>query len=202
MRSSTTSRRAFLTAGLALPAAGLLRPTRAATVQDPQDRMDGAPFKEGGERFDPTPGQLFSTPYDNDPFVIAVESRVRCICGCSHTVYQCRMVDFSCGYWPEHHATMVQQATAGMTAEEIIQAYVTEHGGEFLMMTPEGFNMVGYVLPGALIAAGGTLLALFLHRAHKVAVASTATGVDMEVNVGLSADEKRLLEDELHDLEV
>jgi cytochrome c-type biogenesis protein CcmH/NrfF len=111
------------------------------------------------------------------------------------------MVDFSCGYWPEHHASMVQHATAGMTAEEIIQAYVTEHGEEFLMMTPEGFNLVGYVLPGALIAAGGTLLAMFLHRAHKVAaVASAASGV--EVDVGLSEDEKRLLEDELHDLEV
>jgi cytochrome c-type biogenesis protein CcmH/NrfF len=97
---------------------------------------------------------------------------------------------------------MVQQATAGMTAEEIIQAYVTEHGEEFLMMTPEGFNLVGYVLPGTLIAAAGTLLALFLHRAHKVAAVASASGADVEIDVGLSEDERRLLEDELHDLEV
>lgn len=204
MQSSTSSRRAFLTSLLALPALGLPRRARAdaGLAQDPQDRMEGAPIGNG-QRFVPKPGELFTTPYDNDPFIIGVEGQVRCTCGCAHTVYQCRTVDFSCGYWPQHHADMVEQATAGMTAEEIIQAYVTEHGEEFLMMRPEGFNVVGYVLPGTLIAAAGTLLAMFLYRAHRLAAATSgASDGDAEVDTGLSEDERRLLEDELQDLEV
>ena len=106
------------------------------------------------------------------------------------------MVDFGCDFWPRHHATMVEQATAGWTAEEIIQAYLTENGEEFLMMRPEGFNLVAYVLPGALIAVGATLLARHLYRAHRVAV-----GGEVDIDVGLSDDERRLLENELEDLE-
>ncbi len=71
------------------------------------------------------------------------------------------------------------------------------------MMRPEGFNVVGYVLPGTLIAAAGTLLALFLYRTHKVAaLRAGASGGDAEADVGLSEDERRLLEDELQDFEV
>ena len=95
---------------------------------------------------------------------------------------------------------MVEQATAGWTAEEIIQRYVTDNGEEFLMMRPEGFNILGYVLPGALIAVGATFLARHLHRAHRVAAAG-AVGGQVDVDLGLSDDERRLLEDELGDLE-
>ena len=197
------NRRVFLTTSLALPAAAVAQPASAknAAVQDPQDRMEGAPIGNG-EKFVPNPGQLFTTPYDNDPFIIGVETQVRCICGCAHTVYQCRTVDFSCGFWPALHATMVERATAGMTAAEIIEAYVTENGEEFLMMRPEGFNVLGYVLPGVLIAAAGSLLALFLHRAHKVAVAGAAASASgLGADSGLSREEQHLLESELQDLE-
>ncbi len=68
------------------------------------------------------------------------------------------------------------------------------------MMRPEGFNLLAYVLPGALIAVGATLLARHLHRAHRVAAAG-ATGAAVDIDVGLSDDERRLLADELEDFE-
>jgi hypothetical protein len=199
MRALPVNRRNFLTAAMALPAAALpleARSPRTGVAQEPQDRMEGAPIGDG-QKFEPVRGRLFTTPYDNDPFIIGVEEQVRCTCGCLHTVYVCRMVDFSCDFWPRHHATMVEQATAGWTAEEIIRAYVTQNGEEYLMMRPEGFNLLGYILPGALIAVGATLLARHLHRAHRVAEAGAA-----EIDVGLSDDDRRLLQDELEDLEV
>ncbi len=202
MRAVPTNRRGFLTAAMAFPAAAVsvgARSSRTGVAQDPQDRMEGAPIGDG-ERFVPVRGQFFTTPYDNDPFIIGVEGQVRCTCGCLHTVYVCRMVDFVCEFWPRHHATMVEQATAGWTAEEIVRAYVTENGEEFLMMRPEGFNLLGYVLPGALIAVGATLLARHLYRAHRVAAAGAA-GEEVDIDVGLSNYERRLLEDELEDLE-
>ncbi len=202
MRAVPTSRRGFLTAAMTFPAAALsvgARAPRRGAAQDPQDRMEGSPIGDG-QKFVPVRGQLFTTPYDNDPFIIGVEEQVRCTCGCLHTVYVCRMVDFGCDFWPRHHATMVEQATAGWTAEEIIRAYVTENGEEFLMMRPEGFNLLAYVLPGSLIAVGATLLARHLYRAHRLAAAG-AVGGEVDIDVGLSDDERRLLEEELEDLE-
>ena len=203
MRAVPTNRRGFLTAAMAFPAAALSLGVRSprgggSAPQEPQDRMEGAPIGDG-QKFVPVRGQLFSTPYDNDPFIIGVEGQVRCTCGCLHTVYVCRMVDFGCDFWPRHHATMVEQATAGWTAEEIVRAYVTENGEEFLMMRPEGFNLLAYILPGALIAVGATLLARHLHRAHRLAAAG-AVGGEVDID-GLSNDEQQLLEDELEDLE-
>lgn len=204
MKSSITNRRTFLTAALTLPT--VCFPSRvqgaflSGALQDPQDRMEGAPIGNG-ERFVPVPGKLFSTPYDNDPFIIGVERDVRCTCGCMLSVYQCRTSDPECGVWPGHHATIVEQATAGMTAEEIIQAYVAKNGEEFLMApVAQGFNLLAYVLPGTLIIGTGAVLALFLRREQRVvAVAATAPGLD--VDAGLSDDEQQLLEDELQDLE-
>ena len=50
------------------------------------------------------------------------------------------------------------------------------------------------------IAVGATLLARHLHRAHRVAAAA-ATGAAVDIDVGLSDDERRLLQDELEDFE-
>ncbi len=202
MKSSITNRRAFLTAALTLPAVSLPTSVQGAFVpgarQDRQDRMEGAPIGDG-ERFMPDPGKLFSTPYDNDPFIIGVERQVRCTCGCMLSVYQCRTSDPECSFWPGHHATIVEQATAGMTAEEIIQAYVAKNGEEFLMApAAQGFNLLAYVLPGTLMLGTGALLVFFLRREQRVVAAA---GPGLDVDAGLSNDERQLLEDELQDLE-
>ncbi len=204
MKSSITNRRTFLAAALTLPAVSFPSRVQAASgpgaLQDPQDRMEGAPIGNG-ERFVPVLGKLFSTPYDNDPFIIGVERDVRCTCGCMLSVYQCRTSDPECGVWPGHHATIVAQATAGMTAEEIIQAYVAKNGEEFLMApAAHGFNLLAYVLPGTLIIGTGALLVFFLRREQRV-VAVAAAGPGLDVDAGLSDDERKLLEDELQDLE-
>ncbi len=206
MKSSITNRRAFLTAALTLPAVSFPSRVQAAFVpgalQDPQDRMEGAPIGNG-ERFVPVPRKLFSTPYDNDPFIIGVERKVRCTCGCMLSVYQCRTSDPECGLWPGHHATIVEQATAGMTAVEIFLAYVAKNGEEFLMApAAQGFNLLAYVLPGTLIMGTGALLAFFLRREQRVvAVAAAGPGPGPDVDARLSVDERQLLEDELQDIE-
>ena len=206
MKSPITNRRAFLTAALTLPAVSFPSRVQAAFVpgalQDAQDRMEGAPIGSG-ERFVPVPGKLFSTPYDNDQFIIGVERKVRCTCGCMLSVYTCRTSDPECSFWPGHHATIVEQATAGMTAEEIIQAYVAKNGEEFLMApAAQGFNLLAYVLPGTLILGTGALLAFFLRREQRVvAVAAVGSGPGPDVDARLSDDERQLLEGELQDIE-
>jgi cytochrome c-type biogenesis protein CcmH/NrfF len=60
----------------------------------------------------------------------------------------------------------------GKTAQEILDTFVAKYGEKALMAPkPEGFNLAGYLLPGALIAAGGAGLVLFISR-RKAAVSS------------------------------
>ena len=120
------------------------------------------PPVDGGERFEPVPGRLFVTPYDNDPFVVGVETKLKCTCGCLHNVYECRSVDFSCSLWPQHHADIVQQATAGWTADEIIAYHLDNYGVEYLMApAARGFNLVAYLLPGTLIVTEAVRRSVF-----------------------------------------
>ena len=205
---SNCDRRQALVIALALTA-GLPRRAHAGHAHAQQadgparDRMQRTAV-DGGERFEPRRGELFVTPYDNDPFIVAVESKLKCTCGCLHNVYECRSVDFSCGFWPGHHADIVQQATAGWTAEEIIATYLETHGQEFLMApAARGFNLIAYVLPGTLIAITGTLLTLYLRRVSRVA---TAHGPEISAGeaagpTGLSPEAEGMLAEELKKLD-
>jgi cytochrome c-type biogenesis protein CcmH/NrfF len=65
----------------------------------------------------------------------------------------------------------------GKTAQEILDAFVAKYGEKALMAPkPRGvLNLTGYLLPGALIAAAGAALLLFIGR-RKTAVARATQG--------------------------
>ena len=74
----------------------------------------------------------------------------------------------------------------GKTAQEILDAFVDKYGEKALMAPkPQGvINLTGYLLPGALIAAAGAGLALFISRRKAVVAAtgSTAPGLPLEAH--------------------
>ena len=93
----------------------------------------------------------------------ALEHRIRCQCGCTLDVYTCRTTDFSCRVSPAMHRDVMALVDGGYTGDEIMTAFVDVYGERALMApTKEGFNLVGYVLPGTAIAVGGIALALML----------------------------------------
>lgn len=158
--NETVTRRAWLRAGLgALAGVGgtALVPRRAgarSVAQLPgrgsaQDSLVGtlaSPWAAGQDRARVVPG-------DNDPFIIDIENRLKCTCGCAHSIYACRTTDFTCGYWQDLHAGIIAMAGSGYSAEEIIDVYVDEHGTQYLMAPPpRGFNLAGYFVPGVLIS--------------------------------------------------
>ena len=205
--NQSLSRREALTLGVGLltvlPRRGHseLPPAPQVPASD-QNRMARAPV-EGGERFEPVLGRLFTTPYDNDPFIVGVESKLKCTCGCLHNVYECRSVDFTCSLWPQHHADIVQQATAGWTGDEIIAFHLENYGQEYLMApAARGFNLVGYLLPGSLILTVGVLLVVHLRRTTRLAVASSPQGemTGSMADSGLNDEDSKLLEEELQSL--
>jgi cytochrome c-type biogenesis protein CcmH len=95
----------------------------------------------------------------------ALEHRLRCQCGCTLDVYTCRTTDFACQVSPSMHRDVVSLVQGGYGAQEILDAFVNTYGERVLMSpTRTGFNIVGWVLPGAALATGAVLLAVLLHR--------------------------------------
>ena len=113
-------------------------------------------------RLSPKPGASPSmTPAERDD----LEHRIRCQCGCTLDVFTCRTTDFSCQVSPAMHRDIMSLVQGGYTAPEIMDAFVNVYGDQALMAPPrEGFNIVGYVLPGFAIAVGALALVVVMRR--------------------------------------
>jgi cytochrome c-type biogenesis protein CcmH/NrfF len=137
-----------------------------------------------GRLMDPAAGGMESpiTRYENDPFVVGIEEKLRCTCGCNLSVYTCRTTDFTCSVSPKMHQRVVELAKQGKTAQQIIDAFVAQYGEMVLMAPPrEGFNLLGYLVPGSLIVLVGAVLTWMLARRRSggqadMAVAAAVAG--------------------------
>ena len=108
---------------------------------------------------------------DNDVGIVALERRLRCTCGCGLDIYTCRTTDFSCTYSPALHREVLDLVANGADARAVIAAFVAKHGESVLMApAPKGFNLLGYLVPGAVVLAAGSILALVLVKRRRVTV--------------------------------
>lgn len=111
----------------------------------------------------------------NDAAIQALEKRLKCPCPCGLDVYTCRTTDFTCTYSPESHRQVLAMWGQGLTADEIIAEFVRQYGERALMAPPpRGFNLAGYLVPGALILLLGAVLTWVLVRRSRVAAPASA----------------------------
>ena len=145
-------------------------------------------------RMPPKPGASPSmTPAERDD----LEHRIRCQCGCTLDVFTCRTTDFSCQVSPAMHRDIMSLVEGGYDRNEILAAFVNVYGDQALMAPPrEGFNIVGYVLPGIAIAVGAVVLAVVMRRwKREGAVATTGPAPD----IGATPEELRKLDAAIRD---
>lgn len=146
----------------ALPA-GLLafqgKPAQDSASADPLFRPDAVQSRS------------VATDADNDPVLKEVEHRLKCTCGCNLDIYTCRTTDFTCTYSPALHAELVALRAEGKSPEELVAAFVAKYGEQILMAPKaEGFNLMGYLLPGAAVVTAGALLVwVIARRARRMA---------------------------------
>ena len=164
----TYSRRAFLTTAVGLAAA--------------QAAQDAPPPTPSGRLFDPTRAgrpRDPTRPQDNDAGIQAIEKRLKCQCGCNLDVYTCRTTDFTCETSPAMHEQVVGLYDSGRTAQQIVDAFVEQHGIAILMAPPKrGFNLAGYFVPGAVILTAAVVLLVVLRRWTRGAPAPVAETLD------------------------
>lgn len=192
----TPSRRAWL------GAAGALLLARPAAAQQ-RDSLGGR-GDVGTLHYPSVVGRSADTALAgaNDAEIQALEKRLKCPCPCGLDVYTCRTTDFTCTYSPESHRQVMAMWEQGLTADEIIDEFVKEYGERALMAPPpRGFNLAGYLVPGALILLLGAVLTWVLVRRSRVAARSPAgTGAALPAT-HLSALPGGATPEELADLE-
>jgi cytochrome c-type biogenesis protein CcmH len=174
------SRRQFLRRGLAfaaIPLAAIPLLPAVLRAAEPQDSLAGRGAV--GTLRDPSAAgrpRLPTDPDENEAAVQAIEMRLACNCGCTLDVFTCRTTDFSCTYSPKLHREVLALRNQGLSAQEVLDAFVAEYGEKALMAPkPKGFNLAGYLVPGAAIAtAGAALMMIIGRRRAAVAVAGGA----------------------------
>ena len=177
-------RRAFLRIGLAALASPLLSGPLLASSSDvtadaaqaaAQDSLAGRGAL--GTLRDPEAVGRPRRPTEareNEAEVQAIEQRLACNCGCTLDVFTCRTTDFSCTYSPRLHREVLALRQKGLTAQQILDAFVAQYGEKALMAPkPEGFNLAGYFVPAAAIAAAGVALFAVITRRRAAAAAGS-----------------------------
>jgi len=194
---NSESRRAFLRRGVGLglapvlmlpAAAGAAPPGSLATAQ--QDSLAGRGAL--GTLRDPSAvgrPQLPTTAEENGAEIQAIETRLACNCGCTLDVFTCRTTDFSCTYSPRLHREVLALRNQGMTAQQVLDAFVAKYGEKALMAPkPSGFNLAGYLVPGVAITIAGAALVMLIGRRRRV-VAAAGAGAPVPTEVNASPDE-------------
>ncbi|HEU4569495.1 MAG TPA: cytochrome c-type biogenesis protein CcmH [Gemmatimonadales bacterium] len=140
----------------------------------------------------------------NDATIKAAELRLACPCPCTLDVYTCRTTDFTCSYSPARHrevaALVVEQ---GMTADQVVDEMVRRYGEEALMAPrPRGFNLVGYVVPAAVVLSLGAVLTAIIALRQRRVVAAPAAATPAPLAGEASPEELARLERELRELDL
>jgi cytochrome c-type biogenesis protein CcmH len=199
MLERVVGRRRFFLGG-----AGMLVAAAGLSAQQAEPLSGQGP---NGSLRDPTAAgrpRAPSTARDNDEAVKAIEHRIKCPCPCGLDVYTCRTTDFVCTYSPAAHREVLALLDQGKTAKEIEAAFIEKYGERALMAPePHGFNLAGYLLPGAAIVGVGTIMAMLLRRRAAVATASAGlpTGPDLSAATRGTPEELQRLRRALDDSE-
>lgn len=189
-----TSRREFLQKSAAIVAApAALSGLAAVRVfgQNPAADSVQAPYAGSGDigrLGDPTVvgrNMVPTTAADNSEAIKKIELKLACRCGCTLDVFTCRTTDFSCTYSPAMHREVVALYQKGNSAQQIIDAFVGQYGEKVLMAPPaEGFNLAGYLVPGAVIAAMGGFLVWLIGRRQQAAMAAAGAATSWDAGAG------------------
>ena len=172
-QGTAQGRRGFLRAGFAAIALPL--------VTQAQDSLSGR--GSVGTLRDPEALGRPRQPTDareNESEVQAIELRLACNCGCTLDVFTCRTTDFSCTYSPRLHREVLALRQKGLTAQQVLDAFVAKYGEKALMAPkPEGFNLAGYLVPGVAIAAAAVALFAVINR-RRAALAAAGPSATVE----------------------
>jgi len=131
--------------------------------------------------------------------LLVVEKSLKCSCGCGLDVHSCQF-QMQCGTSPVWSQRIRASLEAGQDVETIQAGFVAQFGPTVLMAPPpEGFNLVGYLLPAFAIVTAGMLVGLIVRGGTGRQALAPVESLTDEQSERLSAALKRLDETESPD---
>jgi cytochrome c-type biogenesis protein CcmH/NrfF len=95
---------------------------------------------------------------------LILEREIKCQCGCGLDVHSCQF-QMQCDTSPGWSERIRRDLEAGQTPDAIRASFVADYGMQVLMAPPaQGFNLLGYFLPGATILVAGGLIGMVVRR--------------------------------------
>jgi cytochrome c-type biogenesis protein CcmH/NrfF len=115
-----------------------------------------------------------------DPNVRRVGEKLACLCGgCKNSVGSCPML--GCHYATPKREQIQKALAEGRNDQQIVDAAVKEQGLQALVTPPaEGFNILAWVMPFAMIGVGLLAIAFFIRHMNAKRVAADAPGLPNE----------------------
>lgn len=87
----------------------------------------------------------------------SVSDKLICLCGCNSVLTVCPHQNCEWGIPAKQYIT--DQLAAGQTPEQLLDYYVAEYGEKVLAApTKSGFNLAAYIIPFAVLIAGGVIV--------------------------------------------
>ncbi|HEX5475536.1 MAG TPA: cytochrome c-type biogenesis CcmF C-terminal domain-containing protein [Vicinamibacterales bacterium] len=144
-----------------------------------------------------TPQQV--EPIKESPLKRQLQRDLMCTCGaCRSPLNDCQMRPACHGY-REQNAKIDAYVAKGMNRDEILAAFVKEHGGEDVLTAPidRGFNRLAWLFPYLVGGVGGVLAIALVARRSSHPREEEAPGQPRTEDAGL----QERLDDELRDLD-
>lgn len=116
------------------------------------------------------------TPLAN-PEVRRLGDMLVCLCGCQSTVTSCNMLH--CHFSDPAREKLLTMVNSRMSDQQILDTFVAENGLQILNKPPsEGFNLLGWVMPFVMLAAGLVFLWWIIQRFRRPAPAAPVPEFD------------------------
>ncbi|MEQ1855012.1 MAG: cytochrome c-type biogenesis protein CcmH [Longimicrobiales bacterium] len=111
---------------------------------------------------------------------LILERSIKCLCSCGLDVHSCQF-QMQCDTSPGWSERIRRSLDAGQTPEAIQASFVADYGMQVLMAPPaQGFNLLGYFLPGATILVAGALIGMVARRGMNRSQLAPVTELDDE----------------------
>jgi len=137
--------------------------------------------------------QSTTTPLVNER-VRRLGDQLMCLCGCGSSITSCNML--ACYFSKPARQKLLAMIDGGMSDSAILDAFVKEYGPQILVKPPaRGFNLVGYLMPFAAIAAGLAFVWWVIKRFRKPVTAPAGPDPDAATLAGYQARIEKDLEE-------
>lgn len=100
-----------------------------------------------------------------------------CMCGCGSSVTSCNML--RCHFSDPARQKLLTLVNAGESDQSILDSFVKEYGVQILLKPPaEGFNLVGWVMPGVGLVLGLAIVWYVLRRIRRPLAVAGGPAID------------------------